>query len=76
MMAINMGLMERGVPPGQVLVTSSGCLGPCENGPTVVVYPDATWYSKVKESDVAAILDQHIGQGKPVESLNPDSIWK
>jgi (2Fe-2S) ferredoxin len=74
-MAFNMGLMERGIQPGQVLVTGSSCLGPCEQGPTVVVYPDGIWYSKIKEADVAAILDEHVGKGKPVQSLKPDSIW-
>jgi len=30
---------------------------------------------QVKESDVPAILDEHLGKGKPVEKLKPDSIW-
>ena len=75
LMALNMGLMERGFSPGQVLVTGSSCLGPCEQGPTVVVYPDGVWYSQVKETDVATILDEHIKKGQPVASLKPDSIW-
>ena len=29
---------------GKVAVTPSGCLGPCFEGPTVVVYPEAVWY--------------------------------
>lgn len=74
-MAFNMGLMQRNIQPGVVLVTSSGCLGPCEQGPTVVVYPDGTWYSKVTEADVNTILDEHIGKGKPVAALKPDSVW-
>ena len=52
-----------------------GVFGPCEYGPTVVVYPDATWYAQVKEADVAAILDEHIGKGTPVERLKPNSVW-
>jgi (2Fe-2S) ferredoxin len=75
-MAFNMGLMQRGVMPGQVLVSATGCLGPCEQGPTVVVYPDGTWYSKVTEADVATILDEHIGKGTPAAKLNPDAVWK
>ncbi len=74
-MALNMGLIERGVQPGEVLVTGSTCLGPCEQGPTVVVYPDGTWYSQVKETDVPKILDEHIKGGKPAEELKPDSVW-
>jgi len=75
-MGLNMGLMERGFQPGEVLVTGSTCLGPCEQGPTVVVYPDGTWYSQVKESDVTTILDEHIKKGQPVSALKPDAIWE
>jgi (2Fe-2S) ferredoxin len=39
-MAFNMGLMQRGVQPGQVLVSGTGCLGPCEQGPTVAIILD------------------------------------
>ena len=34
LMTFNMGLMQRGIMPGEVLVTGSSCLGPCEQGPT------------------------------------------
>jgi (2Fe-2S) ferredoxin len=74
-MAFNMGLMQRGIQPGEVLVTTSSCLGPCEQGPTVVIYPSGTWYSKVTESDVATILDEHIVKGTPPAKLNPDAVW-
>jgi (2Fe-2S) ferredoxin len=70
-----MGLIERGFQPGEVLVTGSSCLGPCEQGPTVVVYPDGTWYAQVKEADVAVILDEHIKKGHPVAKLKPNSVW-
>ena len=75
LMALNMGLMERGFQPGDVLITGSTCLGPCELGPTMVVYPDGTWYSQVKESDVPLILDEHVKKGTPVEQMKPDSVW-
>lgn len=75
LMALNMGLIERGIQPGEVLVTGSTCLGPCEQGPTLVVYPDCTWYSQVKEEHVATILDEHIKNGNPAERLKPDAVW-
>jgi (2Fe-2S) ferredoxin len=75
LMALNMGLIERGVQPGEVLVSGTTCLGPCEQGPTVVVYPSGTWYSQVKDSDVAVILDEHIKKGEPATQLKPDSVW-
>jgi (2Fe-2S) ferredoxin len=54
---------------GQVMVTPSGCLGPCFDGPTVVVYPEAVWYCGVRREDVPEIFEQHIVGGKPVERL-------
>lgn len=32
----------------QIQVTSSGCLGPCDFGPTVLVYPEGVMYARVK----------------------------
>ena len=42
---------------GRVRVAASSCLGPCEQGPHVVVYPDDVWYSEVKPEDTSKILD-------------------
>ena len=75
LMSLNMGLIERGVQPGEVLVTGTTCLGPCEQGPSVVIYPTGTWYAQVKDSDVPIILDEHIQKGEPAAQLNPDSVW-
>ena len=54
---------------GKVAVTPSGCLGPCFEGPTIVVYPEAVWYVGVKPEDVAEIIEQHMLAGRPVERL-------
>ena len=61
---------------GTAVVTESGCLGPCMLGPTVVVYPDAVWYSKVLPEDVGEIVESHLKNGKPVDRLKlPDTMW-
>jgi (2Fe-2S) ferredoxin/ubiquinone/menaquinone biosynthesis C-methylase UbiE len=52
-----------------VEVTSSGCLGLCNRGPTMVVYPDGIWYAGVEVGDVEEIVDSHFAQGVPVERL-------
>jgi (2Fe-2S) ferredoxin len=71
----NFGVMERNLI-GQVIVTPTDCLGPCQFGPTVVVYPEGIWYKNVTDADVAVILDEHVGKGKPVERLRmPDEVW-
>jgi (2Fe-2S) ferredoxin len=60
----------------QVAVTYSGCLGPCDGGPNVVVYPDAVLYSNVSKDDVAAIFDEHLIGGTPVARLlAPAAAW-
>jgi (2Fe-2S) ferredoxin len=60
----------------QIAVTYAGCLGPCDGGPNVVVYPDAVLYSGVTQDDVAAIFDEHLVGGAPVERLRaPAGVW-
>jgi (2Fe-2S) ferredoxin len=48
---------------------SAGCLDQCEHGPVVVVYPEGVWYGRVREEDVAEIVERHIAGGSPVERL-------
>ncbi|HET6370780.1 MAG TPA: (2Fe-2S) ferredoxin domain-containing protein [Nitrospiria bacterium] len=61
---------------GQVLITESSCLGPCPIGPTMVVYPDGTWYRGVKAQDIPEIMKEHIVNGNPVKRLMiPDEMW-
>ena len=54
---------------GKVRINKSGCLDQCEHGPTVVVYPDAIWYGRVKPEDAEAIVEEHLVGGRPVERL-------
>ena len=52
-----------------VKVNHAGCFGLCAMGPVVIVYPEATFYAKVKESDITRIIEQHIMNDSPVEDL-------
>jgi (2Fe-2S) ferredoxin len=54
---------------GKVAVTPSGCLGPCFEGPTIVVYPEAVWYVGVTVADVPEIVESHMRGGVPVARL-------
>jgi (2Fe-2S) ferredoxin len=54
---------------GEVFITNTGCLGICEKGPIVIVYPDNIWYGSVTPDDVEAIMDEHIEGGNPVKPL-------
>lgn len=52
-----------------VRINKAGCLDQCEHGPTVVVYPEAVWYGRVQLEDAAAIVEEHLVCGRPVERL-------
>ena len=61
---------------GRFAVAGSGCLGTCGTGPSVLVYPEGVMYGGVSKDDVAAIIEEHLLGGKPVERLKvPDVIW-
>ena len=53
---------------GKVRANGAGCLDFCEQGPTVVVYPEGVWYKiENPEKDIRDIVDLHCKQGKIVE---------
>jgi (2Fe-2S) ferredoxin len=59
-----------------IAITYSGCIGPCDNGPNVVVYPEGVMYSGVTKEDVTAIFDEHLIGGTPVARLRPPAgVW-
>jgi (2Fe-2S) ferredoxin len=45
------------------------CLGPCELGPTMVVYPDNAWYNHLDAEKAVKIFDSHVSEGKPAEEF-------
>jgi len=53
----------------EVKVVETGCFGLCEQGPTVVVFPDGTLYCRVKPEDASEIVSEHILKGRVVERL-------
>ena len=52
-----------------VKVNTTNCLGPCRQGPTLVVYPEGTWYAGVSAGDVGEIVSEHLLAGRPVARL-------
>ena len=58
---------------GGVRINSAGCLNRCSEGPALVVYPEAVWYTYVDQDDIDEIIEGHIKGGKVVERLRiPD----
>ncbi|MBL8489788.1 MAG: (2Fe-2S) ferredoxin domain-containing protein [Rhodocyclaceae bacterium] len=57
-------------------LTNTGCLGPCNLGTSVLVYPEGIMYGKVTPADVATIIDEHLMFDQPVERLRvPPEVW-
>lgn len=54
---------------GRVRINQAGCLDRCEQGPVMVVYPEAVWYTYLDEADVDEIIEQHLQNGEVVERL-------
>jgi (2Fe-2S) ferredoxin len=67
--ALQQGLAAHPEAWDHVAVTQTGCLGPCFDGPTVVVYPEAVWYTGVRVEDVDEIVREHLVGGRPVVRL-------
>jgi (2Fe-2S) ferredoxin len=54
---------------GKVRINKAGCLDRCAEGPVIVVYPDAVWYTYVDRQDIDEIIDEHIVHGRIVKRL-------
>jgi (2Fe-2S) ferredoxin len=54
---------------GEVFISNTGCLGFCDKGPVVIIYPDNVWYGNVTPDDVEEIMDEHIEGGNVVKRL-------
>lgn len=61
---------------GKYKFSTSSCLGACDHGPVVLVYPEGVMYGKVQAEDVNRIIDEHLLGGTPVEALKvPKDVW-
>lgn len=56
----------------EINVVETGCMGPCELGPVMVVYPDGVFYIKVQKSDVEELVEEHFLKGRPLKRL----LWE
>jgi (2Fe-2S) ferredoxin/predicted O-methyltransferase YrrM len=68
--ALDREIQARGIG-NDVQLTTCGCMGLCDEGPVMVIYPEGVWYRRVQPSDIAEIVGQHLCDGKPVDRL----IW-
>jgi NADH:ubiquinone oxidoreductase subunit F (NADH-binding)/(2Fe-2S) ferredoxin/NAD-dependent dihydropyrimidine dehydrogenase PreA subunit len=54
---------------GKVEIKETGCLGFCEKGPRIVIYPEEIYYFQVKPSDVPEIVSKTLLKNEIVERL-------
>lgn len=59
----NVGIAE------EIKVVETGCIGTCDLGPVLVVYPEGTFYRKVKPEDARQIVREHLLKGRVVDGL-------
>ncbi len=53
----------------EIKIVETGCFGFCETGPIMVVYPEGTFYCRVKPEDVKEIVEEHFIKGRVVKRI-------
>ncbi len=57
---------------GKVRINRSGCLDRCNDGPIMVIYPQAVWYTFVDNDDIDEIVESHLVNNQVVKRLLVD----
>jgi (2Fe-2S) ferredoxin len=52
--------------PSACYRTKVGCLRICCHGPTMVVYPEGTWYHGMTAERIPRFVQEHLVEGKPI----------
>ena len=66
--ALHRELGEKGLAE-EIQVSSCGCLGICDSGPIMIVYPEGDWYTKLTPANVPEIVASHFQRGEKVARL-------
>lgn len=60
---------------GRIALTGTGCLGPCQAGANVLIYPGSQMYSWAEPAD-AELIVEHLLKGETyADKLTPAEIW-
>lgn len=65
--ALKLGLSQRNLSDTDVLVTTAGCMFPCNHAPVIAVQPDDVWYGGVTTEDIDDLIDNHLVAGDPMK---------
>jgi (2Fe-2S) ferredoxin len=69
------GAKKAGLSDEDFRINRAGCMEHCEQGPSVVIYPEAVWYHVPSAEDAEEILREHVIGGRVVERLLMDNIF-
>lgn len=66
-------LKQRGLD-NEIRIVETGCMGPCDLGPVMLVHPEGTFYQKVTALDVPKLVEEHFIKGRPYQPLLPKEV--
>ena len=66
--ALQRALQKAGLEK-EIKIITTGCMGICELGPVMVVYPDGVFYKQLKPGDAEEIVNEHLLKGRVVKRL-------
>src|ERR1039458_2730699 len=55
----------------EIKIVETGCMGPCDLGPVMLVPPEGTFYRRVTALDVPKLVEEHFIKGRPYTKLLP-----
>jgi (2Fe-2S) ferredoxin len=66
--ALKAQIKDRGLASGEAACYRSkvGCLRICCHGPTLVVYPEGTWYHGMTAERIPRFVEEHLVGGRPI----------
>ena len=72
---LSQSLMSRNLLQ-KVSVVQTACLGPCDMGANMLVYPGGVLYTALKPEDIDNIVESHLVGGTPVaDKQAPAELW-
>jgi len=63
-------LKKRGLD-GEIKIVETGCMGPCDLGPVMLVHPEGTFYQRVTALEVPNLVEEHFIKGRLYTKLLP-----
>lgn len=53
----------------KIRINASGCLGTCQHGISMVIYPQGIWYGQVSETDIPEIIEKSLLNDEIIDRL-------